>query len=40
MNNNILIKKNELNQLMEVELLPVESDYSLDKYETFSLEKL
>lgn len=40
MNNNILIKKNELNQLIEVELLPVGSNYSLDKYETFSLEKL
>lgn len=38
--NNSLEIKNELNQLMEVELLPVESNYSLDKYETFSLEKL
>lgn len=38
--NNSLEIKNTLNQLMEVELLPVESNYSLDKYETFSLEKL
>ena len=40
MSNNTLNLKEELNQLMNVELLPIESDYSLDKYETFSFDKL
>ena len=38
--NNSLETRKTLNQLMEVKLLPVEKNYSLDKYETFSLEKL
>lgn len=40
MNNNLVIKKEQLNQLMTIEYLPVESDYKLDKYEQFSLDKL
>ena len=40
MNNYISPSKQLLNQLVEVEYMPVESDYSIINHEKFSLDKL
>lgn len=40
MNNKTVNIKETLNDLMDIELLPIESDFSLEKYEPFSLENL
>ena len=40
MDNYLTTNKEQLNQLMTIEYLPVESDYKLDKYEQFLFDKI